>query len=182
MLGSLPGTPSHWPLALDTGRGAFLFLSVIVRGGGDVADMVEPSGGVFALVGDDVDGVDISGGEVVGDGELSAGFGEGPDALGDEVDGVVALLKHAFDDEERLAADDVAVLGVEIREDDDVEQTVLVLEEEEGDPLGGAGALAADDEAGDLNAGAIGDGGDFRRRTNGAREAGAEEPEGMIAR
>ncbi len=159
-----------------------MLLAVIVGGGGDVADVVETGGGVFALVGDDIDGVDIGGGEVVGDGELGAGFGEGPDTLGDEIDGVVALLENSLDDEERLATDDVAVLGVEVGEDDDVEQPVFVLEEEESDPLGGTGALAADNEAGDLNAGAIGDGADFRRRTNGAREAGPEKTEGVIAR
>ena len=95
--------------------------------------------------------------QIFRDVKFRACLGEWPNPLGDQVDSVVALLQDTLDDDKRLAPHDVAALAIEIREHDDIEQAMLVLQQEEGDSLGGARPLPADDESRDLNAGAIRD-------------------------
>ena len=68
-------------------------------------------------------------------------FGEGPDSLGQQVDGVQAALQPPLDHHERLRPHHVPLGLVEHRGNDHVEQAVLVLEQQKRHPLGGLGSL-----------------------------------------
>jgi hypothetical protein len=111
--------------------------------------VVESGLGVLALLGNRV--------QIVRDVKFRACLREWPNPFGDQIDGVIALLQDALDDDKRLAPHDVAALAIEIREHDDIEQAMLIFQQEEGDPLGGTRPLPADDESRDLNTGAIRD-------------------------
>ena len=113
-------------------------------------------GGGFELAGWGGGGVDdvlhrVGGGGV----EAGAGAFEGLDLLGDDVDDALGFLQLSFDDEEGLAAHEGAFLQVEIEMDDGVDQADLVFQQQEGDALGGAGTLAADDQTGQLDGDAV---------------------------
>src|SRR5689334_14797671 len=72
--------------------------------------------------------------------------------VGDEVeDAVGGVLQDPAYDECCRRARDAPVAGPRARRDHDVEQAGLVLEVEEGDAAGGAGALAVGDQSGDLD-------------------------------
>src|SRR5258707_188283 len=74
------------------------------------------------------------------------------EAVGLDADDAVVLLEAAFDDEEGARQDGPAVRFVGGRVDDDVGDAGLVLEREEDEALGCAGALADDAEAAGTNA------------------------------
>ena len=91
--------------------------------------------------------VEVVGGDVEGVGEVV----ERPEIVG--VDGgVVAFadLEHAFDEEKGLCGDDEAVMFEGFLGNKDVGDASFVFERDETMPLGGLGALATDDHAGDL--------------------------------
>jgi len=74
-----------------------------------------------------------------------------------EVDGAAFVLEGAFEDEEAFLGDGEAVFFEEIRIKDGVGDAGFVLQTDEDDAFGGAGALAADDEAGDADGLEVGD-------------------------
>src|SRR5688572_12049453 len=119
--------------------------------------------------------------QIVRDVKFRTCLGEWPNPFGDQVDGVVALLQDALDDDKGLAAHDVAAFAIQIREHDDIEQAMLILQQEEGDSLGGTRPLPADDESRDLDAGAIRDVERLGYGADSARQAGTEQAERVIA-
>src|ERR1700679_1083155 len=79
-----------------------------------------------------------------------AGRIEMPAAFHDHVDRARLFLQHTFDDQTLRGADRAAVLLVDLRLDDHVDQPRLILDGEEHEPLRRAGTLAGDHEAADL--------------------------------
>ena len=69
---------------------------------------------------------------------------QGPEPVPFHAGHAVVLLQAAFDDEQRAPQDGAAVLLEGLRVDDDVCDARLVLQAEEDEALGGAGALADD--------------------------------------
>ena len=81
---------------------------------------------------------------------------EALEAIDDEVDDLAGAVDAALDEEEDAVAGDGAVALVGPGVNDEVGGAGLVLEGDEDDPLGGGGALADEDHAGDRDAGALG--------------------------
>jgi len=88
-------------------------------------------------------------------GELVGELGEGDDLVDDDVPISVDVLVAAADEQKRLAAHDAAEAVVDLREDDEVDLRVFVLEKHEDDAVRGRRPLACDDHSGDLNAAAV---------------------------
>ena len=86
----------------------------------------------------------------------SARDGERANAPGLHGDDVVLILQQTFDEEKLLVHDDQAILREELRRDDGVGNAGFVLDAEEDEALGGAGALARDDAAGNADGRAVG--------------------------
>jgi hypothetical protein len=73
------------------------------------------------------------------------------DVVGFDGDDVVNVLEAAGDEEERFLGDDEAEFLEEVRVDDGVGDGGLVFKADEDEAFGSAGALAANDVAGDAN-------------------------------
>ena len=69
--------------------------------------------------------------------------------FGFDEDDVVDVLDAAFDEEEGFLSDEKALLVEKLRGDDGVAGAGFIFEADEDEAFGGAGALAADDIAGD---------------------------------
>src|SRR5829696_6687814 len=100
----------------------------------------------------------------LGDGELAVLPRPGLRPLGsferrqvgdDDVDGAFAALEAAAGAEQGGGADEGPVALVDGWGDDEVDRAALILQEHEGDAVGGLGALAGGDHAGDLDRGAV---------------------------
>jgi hypothetical protein len=72
-------------------------------------------------------------------------------SLGFDVNNSVLILERAFDQEESVASNDIAVLLEYIGCEDDVGDAGFVFEGEKYEALGCAGALAGDDAAGNAD-------------------------------
>ena len=83
------------------------------------------------------------------------GSASGVKAAGADVDDAVDDLQRAFDQQQRRGVDDGAVALEDVGRDDGVADAGLVLEGEEAEALRRAGALADDDQAGDLGPAAV---------------------------
>src|SRR5207253_8581087 len=73
----------------------------------------------------------------------------------EDVDGAFAPLEAAAGAEQGCGADEGAVALVDRGRDDEVDRAALVLEQEEGNAVGGLGTLAGGDHAGDLDGRAV---------------------------
>src|SRR5215218_5082848 len=76
---------------------------------------------------------------------------QGRQIVDDDVDRAFAALEPAAGAEERGAADELPAAVEDGGRDDEVDRAALVLEQEEGDAVGGLGTLARGDHAGDFD-------------------------------
>ena len=92
--------------------------------------------------------------EIVG-GSGGAGNCERTNAVGFDGDDVVLILEDAVDEKKALVDHGDAILREKLRGDDGVGDAGFVLDAEEYESFGGAGALAGDDGTGDAESGAV---------------------------
>ena len=106
----------------------------------------------------------------------------GGEAAGADVDDIVDPLHRSLDQEQRGRVDDAPEALEEIRRDDGVADPGLVLERQGAEALRTAGALANDDQPGDLHPAAVVGVPQFASRQHaGSGEVGAEEGHEMGA-
>lgn len=98
--------------------------------------------------------VEVVGGDFEGLGKVR----EGPEVVGiDRGHAALANLHHALDKEKGFGGDGEPMVLEGLLGDEDVSDAALILQGDEAVPLRGLRALAADDHAGDLEVGAMGE-------------------------
>ena len=102
--------------------------------------------------------------------------------LGHDVGVVVGQLQRALHGQHRRRTHLQALPLVEIGVDHDVDQPELVFQQQEGDALGRAGPLPADDQAGNLHPVTIRQGGQVMCRNHVLRQARSHELKRMVER